>query len=127
MLAAALDQARTEIISAAVESEAENPSAELLARWLERPPAACRSSVSITAGPVVTAVRLGTDERRDRHRPPRGPARHAVPARPALPHPRAEGAPTSELIAEELRRLDADEMYAVALRGEATKETPAHV
>ncbi|CAM5363665.1 Glucose-6-phosphate dehydrogenase assembly protein OpcA OS=Streptomyces tendae OX=1932 GN=opcA PE=4 SV=1 [Streptomyces tendae] len=35
--------------------------------------------------------------------------------------------PTSELIAEELRRLDADEMYAIALRGEAGKETPVHV
>ena len=34
---------------------------------------------------------------------------------------------TSELIAEELRRLDADEMYAIALNGEATEETPAHV
>jgi hypothetical protein len=30
--------------------------------------------------------------------------------------------PTSELIAEELRRLGVDEMYAVALRGEAAKE-----
>lgn len=33
---------------------------------------------------------------------------------------------TSELIAEELRRLDADEMYAIALRAEGTKETARH-
>jgi glucose-6-phosphate dehydrogenase assembly protein OpcA len=59
MLAAALDQSRTKVTSAAVESEAENPSAELLARWLE---ARLRVPVErvVTAGPVVTAVRLGT-------------------------------------------------------------------
>ncbi|MEU1022914.1 OpcA/G6PD domain-containing protein, partial [Streptomyces sp. NPDC005904] len=35
---------------------------------------------------------------------------------------------TAELIAEELRRLDADEMYAVALHGDAlgTKESVHH-
>ncbi|MES4909139.1 glucose-6-phosphate dehydrogenase assembly protein OpcA, partial [Streptomyces sp. NPDC000395] len=33
MLAAALDQARSQVTSAVVESEADNPSAELLARW----------------------------------------------------------------------------------------------
>lgn len=59
MLAAALDQARTKVTSAAVESEADNPSAELLARWL-----GARLDVPVervvTGGPVVTAVRLGT-------------------------------------------------------------------
>ena len=34
---------------------------------------------------------------------------------------------TSELIAEELRRLDADEMYAIALRGGGAKENTSHV
>ncbi|NEY35135.1 glucose-6-phosphate dehydrogenase assembly protein OpcA [Streptomyces sp. PRKS01-65] len=126
MLAAALDQARLEITSAVVESEPENPSAELLARWLE-----ARLHVPVervdTAGPVVTGVRLGTASGEIVIDRPEGPlATLTLPDQP----PRTlalKVRPTSELIAEELRRLDADEMYAIALRGEATEETPAHV
>ncbi|MGW0130610.1 glucose-6-phosphate dehydrogenase assembly protein OpcA [Streptomyces sp. NPDC003299] len=126
MLAAALDQARANVISAAVEAEAENPAAELLARWLE-----ARLGVSVdrvvTAGPVVTAVRLGTAEGEIVIDRPEGPlATLTLPGQP----PRTlalKVRATSELIAEELRRLDADEMYAVALRGEGSKETSAHV
>ncbi|MGW0209439.1 glucose-6-phosphate dehydrogenase assembly protein OpcA [Streptomyces sp. NPDC003233] len=121
MLAAALDQARARITSAAVEAEANNPSAELLARWLE-----ARLQVSVdrvvTAGPVVTAVRLGTQNGEIRIDRPEGPlATLSLPGQP----PRTlalKVRPTSELIAEELRRLDADEMYAIALKGEAAKE-----
>ncbi|MEU2563594.1 glucose-6-phosphate dehydrogenase assembly protein OpcA [Streptomyces longispororuber] len=127
MLAAALDQARAEIVSAAVESEAENPSAELLARWL-----GVRLGVPVervtTAGPVVTAVRLGTANGEIRIDRPEGPvATLSLPGQPertlAL-----KVRPTAELIAEELRRLDADEMYAVALHGEAAtpKESVDH-
>ncbi|MDX3529250.1 glucose-6-phosphate dehydrogenase assembly protein OpcA [Streptomyces sp. ID05-39B] len=126
MLAAALDQARTPIVSAAVESEADNPSAELLARWLE-----ARLNVSVarveTAGPVVTAVRLGTDNGEVVIDRPEGPlATLSLPGQPSRTLA-LKVRPTSELIAEELRRLDADEMYAIALRGEGTKETPSHV
>ncbi|MGY0022813.1 glucose-6-phosphate dehydrogenase assembly protein OpcA [Streptomyces sp. cg35] len=119
MLAAALDQARADIVSAAVESEAENPSAELLARWL-----GTRLGVQVervtTAGPVVTAVRLGTPNGEIRIDRPDGPlATLSLPGQPertlAL-----KVRSTAELIAEELRRLDADEMYAVALHGDAT-------
>jgi len=121
MLAAALDQAKLTITSAAVESEADNPSAELLARWLE-----ARLHVRVerveTAGPVVTGVRLGTEKGEIVIDRPEGPlATLTLPGQP----PRTlalKVRPTSELIAEELRRLDADEMYAVALRGEGTKE-----
>jgi glucose-6-phosphate dehydrogenase assembly protein OpcA len=121
MLAAALDQAKLPITSAAVESEADNPSAELLARWLE-----ARLHVKVerveTAGPVVTGVRLGTEKGEIVIDRPEGPlATLSLPGQP----PRTlalKVRPTSELIAEELRRLDADEMYAVALRGEGTKE-----
>ncbi|GGJ50957.1 glucose-6-phosphate dehydrogenase assembly protein OpcA [Streptomyces brasiliensis] len=121
MLAAALDQARVKVTSAVVESEAENPSAELLARWLE---ARLRVPVqrAVTAGPVVTAVRLGTANGEIVIDRPEGPlATLSLPGQP----PRTlalKVRATSELIAEELRRLDADEMYAVALRGEGTKE-----
>jgi glucose-6-phosphate dehydrogenase assembly protein OpcA len=115
MLAAALDQARTEVTSAVVESEADNPSAELLARWF-----ADRLKVPVeqvvTDGPVVTGVRLRTaagDIHIDR---PEGPvARLSIPGQPnrtlAL-----KVRSTAELIAEELRRLDPDEAYAAALR-----------
>jgi glucose-6-phosphate dehydrogenase assembly protein OpcA len=126
MLAAALDQARSKVISAAVESEADNPSAELLARWLH-----ARLGVPVervvTAGPVVTAVRLGTEKGEIVIDRPEGPlATLTLPGQP----PRTMALkvrPTSELIAEELRRLDADEMYAIALRGEGSKETASNV
>ncbi|MFZ3556365.1 MULTISPECIES: glucose-6-phosphate dehydrogenase assembly protein OpcA [unclassified Streptomyces] len=129
MLAAALDQARTDVVSAAVESEAGNPSAELLARWL-----GARLGVPvervITDGPVVTAVRLGTPNGEIRIDRPEGPlAKLTLPGQPertlAL-----KVRSTAELIAEELRRLDADEMYAVALQaaphGKVTKESVQH-
>ncbi|MCX4833588.1 glucose-6-phosphate dehydrogenase assembly protein OpcA [Streptomyces sp. NBC_00006] len=129
MLAAALDQARAEIVSAAVESEADNPSAELLARWL-----GARLGVKVervtTDGPVVTAVRLGTPAGEIRIDRPEGPlAKLTLPGQPertlAL-----KVRSTAELIAEELRRLDADEMYAVALQaaahGKVTKESVQH-
>ncbi|MEU5282391.1 glucose-6-phosphate dehydrogenase assembly protein OpcA [Streptomyces asoensis] len=126
MLAAALDQAQVAITTAAVESEADNPSAELLARWLE-----ARLDVTVdrvvTAGPVVTAVRLGTANGEIVIDRPEGPlATLTLPGQPSRTLALKVRA-TSELIAEELRRLDADEMYAVALRGEGTKETPSHV
>ncbi|MDT0566966.1 glucose-6-phosphate dehydrogenase assembly protein OpcA [Streptomyces sp. DSM 3412] len=116
MLAAALDQAKETITSAAVESEADNPSAELLARWLE-----ARLGVSVervlTAGPVVTGVRLGTAKGEVVIDRPEGPlATLTLPGQPSRTLALKVRA-TSELIAEELRRLDADEMYAVALRG----------
>ncbi|MFF5493394.1 glucose-6-phosphate dehydrogenase assembly protein OpcA [Streptomyces aquilus] len=127
MLAAALDQARAKIISGAVEAEADNPAAELLARWLE-----ARLKVKIdrvvTAGPVVTAVRLRTADGEVVIDRPEGPlATLSLPGQPSRTLA-LKVRTTSELIAEELRRLDADEMYAVALRGEGrAKETPAHV
>ncbi|MFF4029331.1 glucose-6-phosphate dehydrogenase assembly protein OpcA [Streptomyces sviceus] len=117
MLAAALDQARAEIISGAVEAEADNPAAELLARWLE-----ARLKVKIdrvvSEGPVVTAVRLGTANGEVVIDRPEGPlATLSLPGQPSRTLA-LKVRSTSELIAEELRRLDADEMYAVALRGE---------
>ncbi|MEU3773559.1 glucose-6-phosphate dehydrogenase assembly protein OpcA [Streptomyces sp. NPDC032472] len=115
LLAAAMDQKPLPVTGGAVESEPDNPSAELLARWLED-----RLGVPVervaTAGPVVTGVRLDT---------PQGPIRVDRPdgALAALILP---GSPDrtvalkirslAELLAEELRRLDADEVYASALR-----------
>ncbi|MYR61548.1 oxidoreductase, partial [Streptomyces sp. SID625] len=122
MLAAALDQARVRVTSAAVEAEADNPSAELLARWLE-----ARLGVPVdrvgSGGPFVTAVRLGTADGEIVIDRPEGPlATLSLPGQPSRTLA-LKVRPTSELIAEELRRLDADEMYAVALRGDGIKET----
>ncbi|MFD3724806.1 glucose-6-phosphate dehydrogenase assembly protein OpcA [Streptomyces sp. NPDC058671] len=118
MLAAALDQAPLTVTSAAVESEAENPSAELLARWFE-----VRLGVPVdrvvTDGPVVTAVRMGTADGEIRIDRPEGPvARLAIPGQPSRVLA-LKVRTTAELIAEELRRLDPDEAYAAALRGRA--------
>ncbi|MFE2557097.1 glucose-6-phosphate dehydrogenase assembly protein OpcA [Streptomyces sp. NPDC059352] len=118
MLAASLDQARATVTSAAVESEAENPSAELLARWFE-----VRLGVPVdrivTDGPVVTAVRMGTPDGEIRIDRPEGPvARLAIPGQPSRVLA-LKVRTTAELIAEELRRLDPDEAYATALRGRA--------
>ncbi|MFF5301733.1 MULTISPECIES: glucose-6-phosphate dehydrogenase assembly protein OpcA [unclassified Streptomyces] len=126
MLAAALDQSKSKITSGAVESEADNPAAELLARWLE-----ARLKVKIdrvvTDGPVITAVRLGTGAGEVVIDRPEGPlATLSLPGQPSRTLA-LKVRTTSELIAEELRRLDADEMYAIALRAEGTKETPRHV
>jgi glucose-6-phosphate dehydrogenase assembly protein OpcA len=122
MLAAALDQAKARITSGAVD---DNPAAELLARWLE-----ARLKVKIdrvvTAGPVVTAVRLGTAAGEVVIDRPDGPlATLSLPGQPSRTLA-LKVRTTSELIAEELRRLDADEMYAIALRAEGTKEIPRH-
>ncbi|MFG3493494.1 glucose-6-phosphate dehydrogenase assembly protein OpcA [Streptomyces sp. NPDC047928] len=115
MLAAALDQVVCEVTSAEVEGEEFNPSVELLAMWL-----ADRLKVPVkrsrSAGPGLTAVRLETDcgpialDRADGSL-----ATLSVEGQPdrAVALKRRE---TSELIAEELRRLDPDDTYASALR-----------
>ncbi|MFK0218491.1 glucose-6-phosphate dehydrogenase assembly protein OpcA [Streptomyces vinaceus] len=116
LLAAAVDQKPLPVTGGAVESEADNPSAELLARWLED-----RLGVPVervaTDGPVITRVRLATREGEITvDRPDGALATLILPGSPdrkvAL-----KIRSTAELIAEELRRLDADEVYASALRG----------
>jgi glucose-6-phosphate dehydrogenase assembly protein OpcA len=115
MLAAALDQRRVKVASAVVEGESYNPSAELLALWL-----ADRLNIKVdrvvTDGPGLTAVRLHTAggdvtlERSDGLL-----AKLSMPDQPdrMVALKRRE---TSELIAEELRRLDPDDIYAAAVR-----------
>ncbi|MFF3510422.1 glucose-6-phosphate dehydrogenase assembly protein OpcA [Streptomyces sp. NPDC002573] len=115
MLAAALDQVTCKVKAVEVEGEEFNPSCELLAMWL-----ANRLDVpvkrSLSAGPGLTAVRMDTNC---------GPI-VLDRADGALATLSIEGQPdravalkrrdTSELIAEELRRLDPDDTYASALR-----------
>ncbi|MGW4736154.1 glucose-6-phosphate dehydrogenase assembly protein OpcA [Streptomyces shenzhenensis] len=115
MLAAALDQVVCKVKGVEVEGEEFNPSCELLAMWL-----ADRLDVpvkrSLSSGPGLTAVRLDTDcgpiglDRADGSL-----ATLSIQGQPdrAVALKRRE---TSELIAEELRRLDPDDTYASALR-----------
>jgi glucose-6-phosphate dehydrogenase assembly protein OpcA len=113
-LAAALDDPFPDVESATISAEADSPSAELLAGWLGQ-----RLGVPVgrvdTDGPGITGVRLHStagDIAIDR---PDG--RLAVLSRPGWPdRPVAlQRRRTAELIAEELRRLDPDEVYGETL------------
>ncbi|MET9376595.1 glucose-6-phosphate dehydrogenase assembly protein OpcA [Streptomyces sp. NPDC003035] len=115
MLAAALDQVVCEVTSAEVEGEEFNPSVELLAMWLaDRLKVPVRRAKS--AGPGLTSVRMeSTCGPIVLDRPDGSLATLSIQGQPdrAVALKRRE---TSELIAEELRRLDPDDTYASALR-----------
>lgn len=115
VLAAALDQRHSRITAAVVEGETYNPSSELLALWLaERLEVPVERVVS--DGPGITAVRLRTaDGDICLDRADGALAELAMPGQPDR-HVALKRRETSELIAEELRRLDPDEMYAAAVR-----------
>jgi glucose-6-phosphate dehydrogenase assembly protein OpcA len=111
LLAAALDQYPTKVKSAVVEAERSNASAELIAAWLSRR-LRVPASVKTSDGPGITAVRLLTPDGEIAITRPDGLlARYAIPGQPeravAL---KRRG--TAELLAEELRRLDPDDIYA---------------
>ncbi|MEC3993428.1 glucose-6-phosphate dehydrogenase assembly protein OpcA [Actinacidiphila sp. DG2A-62] len=115
MLAAALDQKHTRIRSAVVEGEAYNPSAELLALWL-----ADRLGVPVerrvSDGPGITGARLSTaDGEICLDRADGALAELSVPGQPDR-HVALKRRETSELIAEELRRLDPDDIYRATVR-----------
>lgn len=110
LLAAALDQEHPEIVGGEVGAEPDSPSAELLAAWLS-----VRLAVPVTRtvsdGPGITSVSLSTAE--GNIAITRTDGRVASLSRPGQPdhlvalHRR----PMAELLAEELRRLDPDEVY----------------
>jgi len=115
LLAAALDQQPLKVTGGSVTAERISPSAELLVAWL-----ADRLKVSVqrksSRGPGITEVRLETKEgpivisRRDGRlatfSSPDRPDRPVALKRRQLP----------ELLAEELRRLDEDDVYAATAR-----------
>ncbi|MBZ4319648.1 glucose-6-phosphate dehydrogenase assembly protein OpcA [Streptomyces huiliensis] len=130
MLAAALDQQAVEVTGAEVEGEGYNPSGELLAMWLaDRLGVQARRTVS--DGPGLTAVRLETkDGVITLDRPDGSLAKLTMKGQPdrAVALKRRE---TAELLAEELRRLDPDDIYESALKygverlGDAAAVRPA--
>ncbi|GAA2320402.1 MULTISPECIES: glucose-6-phosphate dehydrogenase assembly protein OpcA [Streptomyces] len=115
VLAAALDQRHSPITSAVVEGEAYNPSSELLALWLAQ-----RLEVpvdrQVSEGPGLTAVRLETaDGVICLDRANGSLAELAMPGQPDR-HVALQRREMSELIAEELRRLDPDESYESSVK-----------
>jgi glucose-6-phosphate dehydrogenase assembly protein OpcA len=128
MLAAALDQKPVKITSAVVEGESYNPSVELLGLWLHD---RLRVPVQrvVTDGPGITAVRMATkDGDIVLDRPDGLMGTLSIPGAPdrLVALKRRE---TAELIAEELRRLDEDAIYAAAVRTSVDKliDTEAQV
>jgi len=121
-LASLLDDGETRATAGSVEAEADNPSAILLAAWLRW---ALDITVEFTpvAGPGITRVRLETATGPISLDRPDGSV--ATLSRPGVPEstialPR-RGLP--DLLSEELRRLDPDEVYGDVLESIST----AHV
>ncbi|MDQ3164612.1 MAG: glucose-6-phosphate dehydrogenase assembly protein OpcA [Actinomycetota bacterium] len=115
LLAAALDQHPVKITGAAVVAERANPSADLMAAWLQ----VCLGvdvERRASRGPGITDVRLQT-----RHgdiavsRPSGRSATFTIPGEADRPVA-LKRREVDELLAEELRRLDEDDVFATMMR-----------
>jgi glucose-6-phosphate dehydrogenase assembly protein OpcA len=115
LLAATLDQPYPELLSGEVLAEPDNPSADLIAAWL-----GLRLGIAVqrgeSGGPGITEVSFETPDGKVTLSRPDG--RNATLTWPGRPERRValhrRDAP--DLIAEELRRLEPDEVYAETLR-----------
>jgi glucose-6-phosphate dehydrogenase assembly protein OpcA len=114
LLAATLDRPYAEIAEVTIDAEADNPSADLMAAWL-----ALRLGVpvqqEVSVGPGVTGVSFLTAD--GKIVISRLDGRNATLSRPGEPdrYVALHRRDTDELIAEELRRLDPDEVYGETL------------
>ncbi len=114
VLAATLDQPHGEITGGSVTAEARNPSADLVAAWLAE-----RLEVPFTRevsnGPGITEVRFAVTDGDITIARPDG--RTAFLSRPGQQDRRValHRRDTAELMAEELRRLNPDEVYGETL------------
>lgn len=111
LLAAALDQSTSKVTGVVVQAEQGTASAELIAAWLSK---RLRVQARVTAsdGPGITAVRLATKQGEIAITRPTGVlARYEIPGQPerTVALKRRD---VSELLAEELRHLDPDEVFA---------------
>ncbi|MEO6821264.1 MAG: glucose-6-phosphate dehydrogenase assembly protein OpcA, partial [Candidatus Nanopelagicales bacterium] len=124
LLASVLDQPHEAIESVRVECQSSNPSGVLLAAWLRR---ALALPVQLVAsrGPGVTAVTVTTTGGDIAVSRPDG--RVATISRPEFPDREAalHRRTTEMLIAEELRRLDPDEIYGETLAALADPQAAA--
>jgi glucose-6-phosphate dehydrogenase assembly protein OpcA len=120
LLAATLDQPYPELLSGEVLAEPDNPTADLIAAWL-----GLRLGIEVrrgeSGGPGITEVGFDTPDGKVAISRPDG--RTATLSWPGRPERRValHRRDTAELIAEELRRLEPDEVYAEALRALASK------
>lgn len=114
LIAASLDQPHDPITGITVEAERNNPSATLLAAWMHQ-----RLDVPVrlkaSRGPGITLVAVHTTHGDITISRPGGGVAHLT--RPGFPDREATlpRRPTEGLIAEELRRLDPDEVYGETL------------
>jgi glucose-6-phosphate dehydrogenase assembly protein OpcA len=114
LLAATLDQPHAEITGGSVAAEPRNPSADLIAAWLSGRLGAPFTR-DVSGGPGITEVRFTTTDGDITITRPDG--RTATLSRPDQPDRRValHRRDTTELLAEELRRLNPDEVYGEAL------------
>ena len=115
LLAAALDQNHAKVTTASVTAERVSPSADLLVAWL-----ADRLHVEVergtSAGPGITCVTLVTREGAVTiDRPDGRLATLSSPGEPDRPVA-LKRREISELLGEELRRLDPDDVYAATVK-----------
>lgn len=114
LLAATLDQPHGDISGGSVTAEEHNPSADLIAAWL-----ASRLGVPFrrdnSGGPGITEVRFAVSDGDITISRPDG--RTATLSRPGQPdrHVALHRREAADLLAEELRRLDPDEVYGESL------------
>jgi len=115
LLAATLDQPYPALLSGEVLAEPGNPSADLIAAWL-----GSRLGIPVhrgeSDGPGITEVSFETADGKVSLSRPDG--RNATLAWPGRPERRValHRRETADLVAEELRRLEPDEVYAETLR-----------
>jgi glucose-6-phosphate dehydrogenase assembly protein OpcA len=123
LLAATLDQPYPELLSGEVLAEPANPTADLIAAWL-----GVRLGIGVrrgeSEGPGITEVGFETSDGRVTISRPDG--RTATLCWPGRPERRValHRRDTDDLIAEELRRLEPDEVYAETLRALAGGSAP---
>ncbi len=114
LLAAALDQTHDDITAVRIEAVGENPSAALLGAWLSLR-LGVPAELAPSQGPGITAVRMSIEGGEIAVTRPDGRvaalSRTGQPDRQVALHRRS----TAELLAEELRRLDPDEVYRDAV------------
>lgn len=116
LLASTLDQPHDEIIGGTVRAEDGNPTAALIAAWL-----AAKLNVPVhsvaSEGPGITEARFLTTSGDISITRPDG--RMATLTRPEAPERRValHRRDTTDLLSEELRRLDPDEVYAESIAG----------
>ncbi len=115
LLAAGLDQHPVRITGATVEASRGNPSADLMAAWLR-----CRLRVDVelrsSEGPGITRVALHSRHGDIAlHRPDGRLAEFTIPGEADRPVA-LQRREVAELLAEELRRLDNDDIYQDAIQ-----------